>query len=340
MTTPSYQDFTLKPFSKRSNAKALFQIANTLIPYGLLWWLMLQASAVSLWLTPPFLILLSLFSLRSFSLMHDCGHGSLFETARLNRIFGFLLGVVNAIPQLSWSIDHAYHHKTNGDWERYRGVADFLSLDEFQNLSLKEQRIYETTHHPLMAIPGGFYYLAIKPRLDLLIGLINPKNRMWGSREELNDLCLSNLFSLTAVICLGSWIGFGLFLSLYSIVLCLTASSLIYVFYVQHIFENSYANSSQGWSPMRGALEGSSLLVLPPLLQWFTANIGFHNIHHLCERIPNYNLEACHQQNQHLLQNVPRLTLSTMLQCSKFLLWDPAKASLAEIPAYDQLSTI
>ena len=333
MTTPKYQDFNLKPFSNRSNARALIQIGNTLIPYGLLWWLMLQASEISLWLTPPFLIILSLFSLRSFSLMHDCGHGSLFETARLNRIFGFLLGVVNAIPQLSWSIDHAYHHKTNGDWERYRGVADFLSVDEFQKLSLKEQKTYATTHHPLMAIPGGFYYLAIKPRLDLLVGLISPKNHMWGSREELHDLCLSNLFSLIAVVCLGWWIGFGLFLSLYSVVLCLTASSLIYVFYVQHIFESSYANPSQGWSPMRGALEGSSLLVLPPLLQWFTANIGFHNIHHLCERIPNYNLEACHLSNQHLLQNVPTLTLGTMLKCSKFLLWDPANASLAEIPS-------
>ena len=163
---------------------------------------------------------------------------------------------------------------------------------------------------------------------------------MWGSREELNDLCMSNLFSLIAVICLGWWIGFGLFLSLYSVVLCLTASSLIYVFYVQHIFENSYANPSQGWSPMRGALEGSSLLVLPPLLQWFTANIGFHNIHHLCERIPNYNLEACHQKNQHLLQNVPVLTLGTMLQCSKFLLWDPDQATLAEIPSDGQLSSV
>ena len=84
--------------------------------------------------------------------MHDCGHGSLFESPRLNRIFGFLLGVVNAVPQLSWSIDHAYHHKTNGDWQKYRGVADFLSLEEFQNLSRKEQRSYAIVHHPLMAI--------------------------------------------------------------------------------------------------------------------------------------------------------------------------------------------
>ena len=332
MESPSYQDFCLKPFTTRSNRKALIQISNTLIPYGLLWWLMLQATEISPWLTPPFLIILSLFSLRSFSLMHDCGHGSLFETPRLNRVFGFLFGVINAVPQLSWSIDHAYHHKTNGDWERYRGVADFLSLDEFLNLRRKEQRIYTTIHHPLMALPGGFYYLAIKPRLDLLVGLVSPKNRMWGSREEFNDLCLSNFFSLIGVVCLGSWIGFGLFLSLYSIILCLTASSLIYVFYVQHIFENSYANPSEGWSPIRGALEGSSLLILPPLLQWFTANIGFHNIHHLCERIPNYNLEDCHQHNQDLLRNVPTLQLRTMLECSKFLLWDPENTSLITIP--------
>ena len=330
---PTYQDFCLKPFRQPSNTKALIQIGNTLLPYAALWWLMLQAAERSLWLTPPFLILLSLFSLRSFSLMHDCGHGSLFETPSLNRIVGFLLGVVNAVPQFSWSRDHAYHHKTNGDWQRYRGVADFLSLDEFQSLSPRQQMTYAWIRHPLMAIPGGFYYLAIKPRLDLLIGLISPKHRIWTSTEELIDLWLSNLFSMISVICLGSWIGFGLFLSLYSGVLCLTATALIYVFYVQHIFEHCYANPSQNWSPLRGALEGTSLLKLPPLLQWFTANIGYHNIHHLCERIPNYNLQACHEYNQHLLQDVPTLTLSSMLPCAKFVLWDSAKASLVEIPA-------
>ena len=335
MELPSYQDFCLKPFAARSNRKALIQISNTLIPYVLLWWLMLKAVDLSLWLTPPFLIIISLFSLRSFSLMHDCGHGSLFETPRLNRIFGFLLGVVNAVPQLSWSIDHAYHHKTNGDWERYRGVADFLSLDEFDDLSRKEQWIYKTTHHPLMAIPGGFYYVAIKPRLDLVIGILSPKNRMWGSRDEFNDLCLSNLFSLVVVFCLGWRIGFELFLGLYSAILCLTACSLICVFYVQHIFENSYANQSQNWSPVRGALEGSSLLILPPFLQWFTASIGFHNIHHLCEVIPNYNLESCHQRNRHLLKNVPKLRLKNMLECSKFLLWDRATSTLIPIPLDD-----
>lgn len=336
----TYQDFNLKPFAQRSNNRALVQIANTLIPYGLVWYLVLQIANISLWLTPPCLVLLSLFSLRSFALMHDCGHGSLFITARLNRIFGFLLGAINGVPQLCWSRDHAYHHKTNGDWQRYRGVADFLSLEEFQSLSSRQQTIYTWIHHPLMAIPGGFYYLAIKPKLDLCIGLFEPRHRVWSSTEELVDLWLSNVFNIVALACLGWWTGFGLFISLYCIVLCLTASALIYVFYVQHIFEHSYAHSSEGWSPLRGALEGTSLLKLPPLLQWFTANIGYHNIHHLCERIPNYNLQACHQSNQYLLKDVPEITLRTMLKCSKFLLWDPANATLTEIPIRSQKAAL
>tara|TARA_B100002052_G_C15832587_1_gene576113 strand:- start:934 stop:1494 length:561 start_codon:yes stop_codon:yes gene_type:complete len=184
-----------------------------------------------------------------------------------------------------------------------------------------------------MAIPGGFYYLAIQPRLDLILGWIAPKRRIWTSTDELIDLWLSNLCTVMAVIGLGSWAGFGLVLSLYSVILCLTATVLIYVFYVQHIFEKSYAHLSEGWTPMRGALEGTSLLKLPILLQWFTANIGYHNVHHLCERIPNYNLESCHQQNHHLLQNVPILTLDTMLHSAKFLLWDSANASLIAIPS-------
>lgn len=333
MESPTYQDFSLKPFSTSSNRRALIQISNTLIPYGVLWWLMVQAAEISLWLTPPFLILLSLFSLRSFSLMHDCGHGSLFKTPILNRIAGFLLGVINAVPQRSWSKDHAYHHKTNGDWQRYRGVADFLSLDEFHSLSRQQQTLYRWIRHPLMAIPGGFYYLAIQPRVDLVLGWIAPSRRIWTTPDELIDLWLSNLCTVLAVIGLGSWAGFGLVLSLYSGILCLTATALIYVFYVQHIFEHSYAHASQGWTPLEGALEGTSLLKLPALLQWFTANIGYHNIHHLCERIPNYNLQACHQHNEQLLQHVPTLTLSTMLRSANYLLWDPADATLIEIPS-------
>ena len=333
MKSPTYQDFHLKPFATPSNRQAFIQICNTLIPYGLLWLLMIRAAEISLWLTPPFLILVSMFSLRSFSLMHDCGHGSLFKAPLLNRIFGFILGVVNAMPQRSWSKDHAYHHKTNGDWQRYRGVADFLSVDEFQSLDRQQQKLYKWIRHPLMAIPGGFYYLAIQPRLDLILGWITPTRRVWTSTGELVDLWLSNLCTVLAVISLGAWAGFGLVLSLYGVIICLTAATLIYVFYVQHIFEKSYAHMSEGWTPIRGALEGTSLLKLPPALQWFTANIGYHNIHHLCERIPNYNLKSCHQHNQHLLQGVPVLTLNSMLNSAKYLLWDKANATLIEIPS-------
>ena len=130
---------------------------------------------------------------------------------------------------------------------------------------------------------------------------------------------------------LGWWLGFGPFLGIYAAVLTLSAAIFIDVFFVQHIFEDSYAHRSEGWSHLEGALRGTSLLRLPPVLAWFTADIGFHNMHHLCERIPNYQLRACHEHNQHLLADVPTLTLGTMLACASYLLWDSRQDRLVMI---------
>lgn len=324
------------PFMVSRNDVAAWQMVNTLLPYLLLWWLALWAAKHSVWWLPPLILLLSLFSVRCFSLMHDCGHHSLFRNRWLNRTFGFLLGLVNGVPQLAWSRDHAYHHKTNGDWDSYRSVIDMLSVDEFLRLSPFQQRLYEATRHPLMAIPGGFYYLAIKPRLDLLTGLAaslagSPAPRPWASWSEFLDLLLSNLVWVGGVLLLGWWQGFGVFLGIYAAVLAISAAIFIDVFFVQHIFEGCYAHRNEGWSYLQGAIRGTSLLRLPAVLQWFTADIGYHNIHHLCERIPNYQLRACHELNQDLLRNVRTLTLGTMLDCSKFLLWDPSVDGLVTI---------
>lgn len=133
-------DFVLTPYIKSSNLRATYQVLNTVVPYVLLWIAAVKITSISWWFLPPIIVLLVLFSLRCFSLMHDCGHNSLFRSKRANRIMGFLLGVINAIPQYGWSRDHAYHHKTNGDWERYRGVADFLSTEEFSQLDPFNQR--------------------------------------------------------------------------------------------------------------------------------------------------------------------------------------------------------
>jgi omega-6 fatty acid desaturase (delta-12 desaturase) len=331
-------DFVLTPFMKSSNLRAIYQILNTLIPYILLWILAMNLAPTYPWLFPPIVALLVLFSLRCFSLMHDCGHNSLFRSKFLNRLFGFLLGVINAIPQYGWSRDHAFHHKTNGDWERYRGVADFLSTREFAQLSPAQQKLYETLRHPLMGIPGGFFYLAIKPRLALIMGIYDllaeigrkfkggqaisaHQSKQWQSLAEFGDLLLNNICVISGWIGL-SYLWGGLFWTVYAITLSLSATIFIWVFFVQHIFEGAYAHRTAGWDYVEGAIKGSSYLELPAILRWFSADIGYHNIHHLSERIPNYRLADCHRANSHLLSEVKTLHITDLFDCAQFLLWD------------------
>ncbi|MDB9394292.1 fatty acid desaturase [Microcystis aeruginosa] len=352
-------DFVLTPYIKSSNLRATYQILNTVVPYVLLWILAVKAASISLWLLPPIIALLILFSLRCFSLMHDCGHSSLFRSKRVNRIVGFLLGVINAIPQYGWSRDHAYHHKTNGDWERYRGVADFLSTEEFFKLDPFNQRLYEVLRHPLMGIPGGFFYLVIKPRLVLIMGVYDfihhlfidlkqgselnlaqrisaHQSKHWQSATEFWDLLLNNICVIGSWIFLSHLWGFGLFWSIYSITISCSATIFIWVFFVQHIFEGAYAHKTEDWNYFLGAVKGSSYLELPATLRWVTADIGYHTIHHLSERIPNYHLAACHRQNSHLLSDVKTLRIGDLLDCSQFLLWDAASNRLVSIASFRQ----
>ncbi len=352
-------DFVLVPYMKSDNWRATSQILSTLVPYICLWVLAVKAYAISIYLLPPIIILMSLFSVRSFSLMHDCGHYSLFSSKKVNRCVGFLLGIINAIPQYAWSRDHAYHHKTNGDWERYRGVVDVLSTEEFSQLSESDRKFYAFLRQPLMAFPGGFFYLVIQPRLALVLGgrdlivdvfngfkrdrqlnlsniLTTHKSKHWQSSTEFWDLLFNNICVIGTWF-LGSYLlGAGFFLSVYSIVLTLSAVIFIWVFFIQHIFEGSYAHQTATWDYLLGAIEGSSYLELPAILNWFTADIGYHNIHHLSERIPNYHLAACHQQNIHLLANVKTLKMGDMLDCAKFILWDAESNSLITISTFEQ----
>jgi omega-6 fatty acid desaturase (delta-12 desaturase) len=275
----------------------------------------------------------------------------------MNRIMGFVLGVINAIPQYGWSRDHAYHHKTNGDWEQYRSVADFLSTKEFSQLNPFNQKLYEVLRHPLMAIPGGFFYLVIKPRLILMMGVYDfihhlftdlkqgskfnlahtistHQSKHWQSATEFWDLLFNNICVVGGWIFLSHLWGVGLFWSIYSITLSCSATIFIWIFFVQHIFEGAYAHKTAGWDYVLGAVKGSSYLELPAILRWFTADIGYHNIHHLSERIPNYHLATCHRENSHLLSDVKTLRIGELLNCSQFLLWDAASDRLVSIPQW------
>ncbi|NJL00391.1 MAG: fatty acid desaturase [Spirulinaceae cyanobacterium RM2_2_10] len=356
-------DFVLVPYMKSDDWRATWQIINTLVPYLTLWCIVPQAASISLWLLLPLAILMVLFSLRSFSLMHDCGHYSLFKSKRVNRLMGFALGVINAVPQYAWSRDHAYHHRTNGDWERYRGIGDFLSTTEFAQLNEFDQKIYGLVRQPLILLPGGFFYLAIKPRMQLILGITtfikdgigsfwsgkkvslsamiaSHHSKHWQTKGEFWDLLLNNVCVLSIWLLMIRFIGFTLFLSLYAVVLAVAGAIFITVFFVQHNFEGAYAHKTAGWDFVRGAIDGSSYLELPALLRWFTADISYHNIHHLSERIPNYHLAACHQHNRHLLTDVKVIRISDMPSCAQYILWDADRDKLVPIPLKRQVSSI
>jgi acyl-lipid omega-6 desaturase (Delta-12 desaturase) len=352
-------DFVITPYIKSNDWRATYQILNTVIPYCLLWFLAVKAAPISLWLLLPIMVLISLFSVRCFSLMHDCGHYSLFTSKKVNRVVGFVLGAINAIPQYPWSRGHAYHHKTNGDWERYRGPSGLVSTEEFAKLSPAAQKRYELLRQPWIIIPGGFFYLAIKPRMQLVLGIYglichafacwknssrlslseifySYESRNWYTTAEFWDLLLNNICVISVWIALSNWLGTGFFLSIYSFTLTLSAAIFICVFFVQHNFEGSYAHKTEGWDYFLGAIEGSSYLKLPAIFNWFSADIGYHNIHHLSERIPNYNLAACHQENAHLLAKVKVLHLADISDCFGFLLWDTASDRLVSIESFRQ----
>lgn len=330
-------DFELEAYRKSDNRRALFQAISTLAPMAALWWLVPQVAAgqpLERLLLLPILVLLVLFSSRSFSLMHDCGHRSLFASRWLNQFFGFVFGVVNGIPEHPWSRGHAYHHNHNGNWDRYRGPSALLSLDQFRALSPLNQRLYAISRHPLMLLPGGFFYLVIKPRISLILALVDrissrlkgpnaaPAKRYQPTQAELADLVANNVLVLASWWAMGQWLGVGLFWSCYAIVMTFSAAIFICIFFVQHNYPGSYASGNEGWSYLEGAVAGSSNLELPWILNWFSADIAFHSIHHLCERIPNYRLRQCHERNAHLLTAAKRLTLSDIPGCFSYILWD------------------
>ena len=292
-------DFLIKPFLKRNNFRALYQIFSTIIPIISIWLIVYQiiihpfSSLTKGILLTPIIFLLTLFSSRTFSLMHDCGHNSLFTKRKLNRFFGFLLGLVNGIPQKSWSIDHAFHHRNNGNWEIYKGPIDVLSLDDYNSLSKSKKLFYKISRSWIMLFPGGFYYLVLKPRLGLIIIIFNfikdivnetfikIKNKKFSDLLDINsrlkppfsdygdnfselfELIINNVLVIIGWIFMSKWFGFGFFLLFYPLVFTLSAAMLICVFFVQHNYKDAYAKNTKNWDIVDGAILGSSNLNIP-----------------------------------------------------------------------------
>ena len=332
---------------------ASWQIINTAIPLILCCVAIVktteQLNVLSLILTPGLFALIILFLSRSFSLMHDCGHHSLFKSKTANRSAAFLLSIFHAMPHHPWSRGHAFHHKHNGNWNRYRGPSALTTRREFEKKGKNSQFLYQALRHPLTLFPGGFYYLVIKPRVALLLGFIeliangtidgfrkfssrklfNPftfindhKSSFFYTKEEVYDTIANTLCISLAWWWIGSAIGYWHFWILYTLIMSTSAAIMIAVFFVQHNFPGSYASDEDHWSYFKGAIDGSSFLIMPPVLNWFTADIAYHHVHHLSERIPNYRLRHCHEDRQNNFDGVKRLRLDQLWDCFSLILWD------------------
>jgi acyl-lipid omega-6 desaturase (Delta-12 desaturase) len=330
---------------RADNVKGLAQVLTTLASLAFLWYVVALSADVSLWLTAAVTLLMILFLLRAFVLMHECGHGSLFRSARLNRAFGFLFGIVSGMPQFVWSRHHAYHHATNGNWAKYRGPLNTLSVDEFRAMTGRQQCLYQLARNIWLAPLGGFMYLVFNPRFTWLAGslglighvlkgmFVQPgrspralaagfKTPYWSDAREYRHMLWNNVVLLALWALMSSWIGPALFFSVYLVSVSVAGGAAIVIFTVQHNFEHSYATDGEGWDSDMAAIRGTSFLVLPRWSGWFTANIAYHHIHHLSARIPNYRLAQCHNEHQDLFSDVTRIRLSGVHRALKCILWD------------------
>ncbi|MBI1214387.1 MAG: fatty acid desaturase [Alphaproteobacteria bacterium] len=263
-----------------------------------------------------------------FIIQHDCGHGSFFKSRLANDTVGRIISLLSFTPYDMWRRAHNFHHAGSGNLNRRgSGSVDTLTVREYQALPEKEQRAYRIYRHPLtLLVFGPPVYVLLMQRLPPVnYPFIESYNALtpaqtWRSVMGLN-IALVVFYGLVGMT-LG-WAAVWLYIA--TLVTAFWAGQ--WLFYIQHQFEDAYWQPQEGWSYAEAALFGSSYYALPRILQWFTGNIGFHHIHHLCASIPNYRLQECHDAHEDL-QKINRITLRESWKSAWLALWDEDKGRM------------
>jgi omega-6 fatty acid desaturase (delta-12 desaturase) len=349
-------------YANSDDRKGLMQVLSGLAALILLWWAAAWSCRISCWLTAAAGILIALFTTRLFLLMHDCGHGCLFRSQSLNRRFGFMLGVVVGLPLHVWSKRHAFHHATNGDWDKFRGVLSILTVDEYAVLTKAQQRKYRWLRSIALAPYGGFMYMVLSLRLawlkgtlDLILHVLNRKaaqpkipirrhaasfqTKHWRTANDYRHLCWNNIVSLSLCVCMCFAVGPVLFFGIYFASLSLVGGLIIVLTHGHHNFEHAYATDTSHWDCDAATLYSTSFVILPSWLNWFTASAAYHHIHHLSAAIPNYSLVDCHNAYEHLFTEVTRLRLSQIPGTLKYILWDTRAQRIISVAEYEHQMT-
>jgi acyl-lipid omega-6 desaturase (Delta-12 desaturase) len=304
---------TLAPYTQPRLGRSLVDLATSVVPYLALSVAMYLSLGVSYLLTLAIAIPASGFLVRTFILFHDCSHGSFMRSRKANLWLGTALGLLVYSPFLRWRHDHAIHHATSGDLDR-RGGGDVrtLTVSEYRALSPHSQLAYRVFRNPLVMFGIG-------PIVALLIG---PRLVSRSARPRMRRSVIATNVALAVLVGALCWLmGWRDYLLVQAPTVLLAGSAGIWLFYVQHQFEDAYWESAEDWSYADAALRGSSYLKLPSVLQFFSGNIGLHHVHHLSARIPNYNLQRAHDENP-IFHDVPILSFADGLRCVRFKLWD------------------
>jgi acyl-lipid omega-6 desaturase (Delta-12 desaturase) len=293
--------------------RSLWQLANTLIPYFALWYLMIHSLSVSYWLTLGLSVLAAGFLLRIFIFFHDCGHGSFFRSQRANDTFGIITGLLTFTPYYYWRHTHAVHHATVSDLDR-RGIGDVwtMTVEEYATAPRWRRLTYRVFRFP----PVTFL---IGPAIVFL--LVQRFPLAPGGRRERHSVWWTNLALLGILALMSATIGLKTYALIQLPVMVFAGMAGVWLFYVQHQFEGTYWERHERWDFVSASLVGSSYYRLPRVLQWFSGNIGFHHIHHLSPRIANYNLARCYVDNP-VFQEVAPLTFVMSLAALRLHLWD------------------
>lgn len=311
----------VRPYAKSSNLKGIYQCITSFLVFAALLATMLYLGTEHMWINALLSIPTGLILVRLFTLQHDCGHGSLFNSRRANDMVGALFAFFTVTPYQYWRASHAVHHATTGNLDK-RGTGDIetKTIEEYKALSRGDKIFYRMIRNPFFLFGiGGFLHFVFKQRLPIL-------------HNNLNPVYLRSVHKTNAMIvlaCVGIHFSYGLldFLIIYALPVWVASAIGFWLFYVQHSYHDAYWERQENWDYMKAALEGSTVVNLPPVLRWISADIGIHHIHHLLPSIPNYNLRACFKENPHLCE--PRqMGWIEALTCTKLAIWDEINEQL------------
>jgi acyl-lipid omega-6 desaturase (Delta-12 desaturase) len=316
------------PYARPDGWRGFGQLATTGVPFLILVAGMLFCLSTGIWAAVALAVPAAALLVRLFSIQHDCGHRAFFRSPWANDLLGRVLGVFTFTPYNCWRRAHAVHHATSGNLDR-RGIGDITTLTVREYLSRRTWRrfTYRLYRNPFVMFGfGPAYQFVIRHRIPTGSPIRNRQE--WVSVLGTDAVIAGKAGAVALVV--GLWPA--LFGDLAIVVIA--AAIGVWLFYVQHQFEHTYWATNSTWDFHAAALEGSSFYDLPGFLHWLTGSIGFHHIHHLSSRIPNYRLRECFEQNPELRQ-VRRLSLRDSLKCLTLALWDEERGSLmsfGEIP--------